>query len=102
MINSNKIFKYYLIEDGSSFIACQDNNFHVLEYFNKCWIIKPHNYISDYLWGIDTTEPEESPYRFYNNYVMKLIREITKNEAEILIGENIDENELLLNFKTIK
>ena len=98
MTDLKDIFEYYIIEDGPSTLACQDKKFHVLEYVNNHWIVKPDCYISDYLYGFDPSEPEGSPYRIFNNSISRLIHKITKNEAETFIGAKIDENELLTMF----
>ena len=49
-------------------------------------------YVEDYLWGIDRSEPEGSPYRYYNHEITNAISEISKERAERIIGKEIDEN----------
>ena len=54
--------------------------------------------------GFDSSEPEDSIYRYGNSDCMKEIKEISKQEAEIFIGKKINEKEitkLLNNLKFI-
>ena len=41
--------------------------------------------------GFDSSEPEDSPYRYGNSSCMESIEEITHEEAEAFISKKIDE-----------
>lgn len=55
--------------------------------------------------GFDSSEPIDSPYRYGNSSCMRLITEITREEAEAFISEEINEDgarRLLKEIKRIK
>ena len=51
--------------------------------------------------GFDSSEPIDSPYRYGNSSCMRSIVEITREEAEVFISQEINENFLneLLKYK---
>lgn len=44
--------------------------------------------------GFDSSEPEDSPYRYGNSSSMLEIKEISKKEAEFFIRKRIDEKKI--------
>lgn len=52
--------------------------------------------------GFDSSEPEDSPYRYGNSSCMELIEEITHDEAEAFISKKIDETGAKRLLKQIK
>ena len=61
------------------------------DYLFECgrWLTDAGSVISDHLVGFDTSEPEESPYRFGNTSVMMEMKEISEEEAMKLINAQI-------------
>ena len=45
--------------------------------------------------GFDSSEPIDSPYRYGNSSYMRSIVEITHEEAEVFIGEEIKEKDVV-------
>ena len=68
----------------------------------KKWVDGGHD-LWDSRVGFDESEPIGSPYRYGNGSCMDDITEITKEEAEKFIDQNIDESLLvyLLSYKEI-
>ena len=52
--------------------------------------------------GFDSSEPEDSPYRYGNSSCMETIEEITHDEAEVFISNKIDEKGIQRLLKQIK
>ena len=52
--------------------------------------------------GFDSSEPEDSPYRYGNSSCMESIEEITHEEAEAFISKKIDEKGAQKLLKQIK
>lgn len=52
--------------------------------------------------GFDSSEPEDSPYRYGNSSCMEAIEEITHEEAEAFISKKIDEKGAQRLLKQIK
>ena len=52
--------------------------------------------------GFDSSEPLDSPYRYGNSSCMRSMVEITHEEAEMFIGEEIKEKDVQRLLKGIK
>ena len=52
--------------------------------------------------GFDSSEPEDSPYRYGNSSCMKTITEISHEEAEAFISKKIDKEGVQRLLKQIK
>lgn len=51
--------------------------------------------------GFDSSEPMDSPYRYGNSSCMRSIVEITHEEAEAFISEEIDEGDVVSLLKEV-
>ena len=51
--------------------------------------------------GFDSSEPIDSPYRYGNSSCMRSIVEITHEEAEAFISEEIDEGDVVSLLKEV-
>ena len=51
--------------------------------------------------GFDSSEPIDSPYRYGNSSCMRPIVEITHEEAEAFISEEIDESDVVSLLKEV-
>lgn len=65
---------------------------HYLEWKNE-WV-DGGNDLNDARWGFDESEPEDSPYRFGNASCMYDLKKITKEEAEEIVGDEINPYEI--------
>lgn len=95
VINKNKI-KYIVMDyygEDRLYIEYKD---HICARFlakeNK-WI-NGENELNDARVGYDPSEPEGSFYRYGNSSCMYKLREISKEEAEKLVGFSIDPDEI--------
>ena len=96
--------KYLLLgdEDKTLFIEDEKEQYSI-KYDSKSRLWYPGN---NELWnnrvGFDSSEPIDSPYRYGNSSCMRLITEITREEAETFISRTIDEKAVLKLLKQIK
>lgn len=96
--------KYLLLGDERKTLFVENDEGHSIRYDTKTkqWYLG-----NDELWrnrvGFDSSEPEDSPYRYGNSSCMETIVEITWKEAEIFISEKINQEEVrkLLKHKPI-
>ena len=94
--------KYLLVGDEYKQLYVEDDKqIHSIVYnrIDNIWV-PGKNELWSFRVGFDSSEPEDSIYRYGNTDCMKTIKEITKEEAEAFIGKKIDEKEIrrLLRF----
>ncbi len=84
--------KYYLINKSGHKELAAELHDHVFRYYKGKWHkTKDQDYISNYLFGIDPTQPE-SLENFGNQEIQDMIRELSKKEAEVFLNGKIDED----------
>ena len=95
--------KYLLLgDDYKSLFIEDDKQQHSIRYDkNDCKWVPGGTALWDNRVGFDESEPEDSIYRYGNGSCMKEIREITKEEAEIFISKEIDEEEVITTFRNL-
>lgn len=88
--------KYLLVGDDYKTLYVEDDQ---QLHSNDIWL-PGKNELWSFRVGFDSSEPEDSIYRYGNTDCMKEIKEITKEEAEAFISKKIDEKEIrrLLRF----
>ena len=92
--------KYYLVGDTTQKLFIEDEATEIAIYYhpndNKWY---EGTYI---LWknrvGFDSSEPDDSPYRYGNSSCMEDIVEITELEAEQFLGRKMNEEEIMALF----
>ncbi len=99
---NNRNTRYYLLwkrvvgrSDAEGFYLFENGQWHPDEY----------HVIMDHLYGYDPFEPENSPYRMFNDSVMEEIEEITPEQADRLLGDQLYEyltGEWRVKFKKAK
>ena len=96
--------KYLLLGDECKTLFIEDDKGNSIRYDAKAKQWYPGH---DELWrnrvGFDSSESEDSPYRYGNSSCMETIVEITHEEAETFISEKINQEEVrkLLKHKPI-
>ena len=75
--------KYYVVDDV--LYCCYDYKAYI--YRDGEWIACDYiEYIADRLYGFDASEPEDSPYRFWNGAASDGIEEISESNARKRYG----------------
>ena len=99
--------KYLLLGDESKTLFIEDDEQLYSIRYNPSkdeWCLGG-NELWDNRVGFDSSEPEDSPYRYGNSSCMETIVEITHDEAEAFISKEIDEKgaeRLLRQIKRMK
>ena len=79
---------YYLIHNST--VAKREESNGVYSGFifrNGKWISDEQSIILDHLWGYDPSEPEGSPFRFGNESVLREMKEISEEEAALIMNQ---------------
>ena len=96
--------KYLLLgdEDRTLFVE-DDRGIYSLRYDinNHRWVNGGTTLLDNRI-GFDSSEDEDSIYRFGNSGCMKSITEITKKEAELFISSKIDEKSISILLESLK
>ena len=83
-----KLATYYLIWDKVVGMIDEDGSF---LFRDGEWVEDADRIILDHLYGFDETEPEESPYRMFNQSIMNEMKEISAEEAFDICGRQLYE-----------
>ena len=96
--------KYLLVGDEYKTLYVEDDQqLHSIVYnpIDDIWL-PGKNELWSFRVGFDSSEPEDSIYRYGNTDCMKEIKEITKEEAEAFISKKIDEKEIRRMLRFLK
>lgn len=81
--------KYYIVNNNNLYCCSKYRAFSYLKEENGKWVECDYiKCIADYLNGFDETEPLDSPYRFGNNSVRRLIQEVSEMIVISKFGKN--------------
>lgn len=95
--------KYLLLGDEYKTLFVEDDEKQYSIKYNpqtKQWY-PGGNELFDNRVGFDSSEPIDSPYRYGNSSCMRPIVEITHEEAEAFISEEIDEDDIISLLKEV-